>query len=390
NAYEYNSNVVKDAHRENADFYNSGNNGHPLSSGRSQGSLEESLRSNSYNGFSPNSHSSSYQGFSSNARETLGASPYFINDPAQSSFEGYANTNTNGDSTFGGYTQSADQTVSEFSQFANNKQKSPSYTRFSDNLPATSNAASFPELASESSSLREYAADAFRSHGASGGYMDGDQTFSREPSSLFNSPTNDYSYGKHKENMFATSNSNKYTNDAYTMHPETRYVGGNHANAGRDYGSSMYLPNSGSSMFNNLRGNSDFYSSGKYSKYNKYLGEYAPHVGLNYLSKDQEPDHLFGNYGKVKAAALKDGRPSSYGSQAYLGGPSHLSKIAGSYKVRPSFMNYASNSPIGYSSMSSVHSSLNGNNYMDNPMLRRYRSSSGYIPGHGNIYSGYY
>nr|XP_031831959.1 probable serine/threonine-protein kinase clkA isoform X1 [Nomia melanderi] len=390
NAFDYNSNVIKDGHRENTDFYSGGNSGHSLSNVRSQSSLEDSLRSNSYSGFSQNSHNSGFQGFSSNARDNLGASSYFVNDPVQSSFEGYTNNNNNADSTFAGYTQGVDQMGSDFNQFSSNKHKSPSYMRFSDNLPGASNTGSFPELTSESSSFRDYSADTLRGHTA-GGYMDGDQAFNREPSSLFNGPTTtDYSYGKHKEGLFGSGNSNKYANDVYSPHPETRYVRGNHGNGGRDYGSPTYLSSSGNSFIANLRGGSDLYNSGKYTKYNKYSGDYTPNTGSNYLSKDQETDYSLGNYGKGKVTAFKDSRPSSYSTQTYPGGPSYLSKIAGGYKIKPNYMSYPSSSSVGYSPMPNVHGNFNSNSYTDSPMLRRYRSSSGYIPGYGNIYAGYY
>ncbi|XP_076644261.1 uncharacterized protein LOC143354233 [Halictus rubicundus] len=405
NAFEYNSNIIKDGQRENTDYYSgSGSSGHSLNNARSQSSLEDSLRGNSYNGFSQNTQNSGFQGFSSNARDyrdNLGASTYFMNDPVvQSTFDSYTSVNTNnnnnnnnnGDSSFAGYTQSVDQTGSEFNQFSNVKHKSPGYTRFADNLSGATNTGSFPELTSESSSFRDYSADAFRSHIA-GGYVEGDQAFNREPSSLFNGPSTDYSYGKHKESMFGAGNGNKYANDVYSLHPETRYVRGNHGNGGRDYVSSMYVPMSASSLLGNLRGTSDPYGSGKYSKYNKYLGDYA---GLNYLSKDPEPDYSLGNYGKGKVAAtatataFKESRPNGYTAQSYLSGPSHLTKIAGSYKGKPSYMSYSSSSPVGYATMPSLHGTYNGNSYTDSPMLRRYRSSSGHVPGHGSMYSGYY
>lgn len=390
NGYDYNSNTIKDGHRENTDFYAGGNNGHSTNS-RSQGNLEESLRSNIYNGFSPSSHNSGFQGFSSSARENLGTSSYFTNDPAPSSFENYANSNNNGDSTFEGYAQSNDQSGSDFAQFSNNKHKNSPYMRFSDNLPGASNTGSFSDVSPESSAFRDYSGDAFKSH-APGGYMDSDQTYSREPSNLFNGPSNDYSYGKHKESIFGMGSNNKYTSDAYPLHSETRYVRGNHGNIGREYASPAYLSNSASSSFSGIRGSSSLYNSGKFSKYNKYAGDYASTAGLNYLSKDQDTDYSFSNYGKGsgKLTTFKDGRPSSYSSQAYLGGPSYLNKIATSYKSKPSFMNYLSSSPVSYPSMSSLHSSFNGNSYTDSPMLRRYRSSSGYVPGHGSTYSGYY
>ncbi|XP_078039575.1 uncharacterized protein LOC144471420 [Augochlora pura] len=411
NAFEYNSNIIKDGHRENTELYSAGTSGHSLSNGRSQTSLEESLRGNSYSGFSQNAHNPGFQGFSSNVRDNLGASSYFMNDPIQSSFESYANANNNnnnGDSTFGGYAQSMDQTGSEFGQamsFSNSKHKSPEYMRFSDNLPGATNTGNFPGLTSESSPFRDYSTDAFRSHTtATGGYMDGDQTFTRELPSLLNSPSTDYSYGKHKESVFGAGNG-KYANDVYSLHPETRYVRGSHGNGARDYVSSMYLPMSASSstLLGNLRGTSDVsqygtVSTGKYSKYNKYLGDYALNAGFNYLSKEPEPDYSFGNYGnygnygKGKATTFKDSRPGSYSAQSYLGdrAPSYSTKSAANYKGKPSYISYPGSSSAAYATMPSLHGAYNGNSYADSHMLRRYRSSSGHVPGHGTIYSGYY
>ena len=162
----------------------------------------------------------------------------------------------------------------------------------------------------------------------------------------------------------------------------------------RDYPSSMFLSNSGSSPYSNVRGAAAAaYGSGKY-KYNKYLGDYTSTAGLNYLSKEQDLDYLVNNYGKSggKLATIKEARPSSIASQLYPGGPSsYHSKIVGGYKSKPSIMNlYHSSSPIGYSSMSGLHSSFSGNSYVDGPLLRRYRSSSSYVPGHASTYSGYY
>nr|XP_033329329.1 stress protein DDR48-like [Megalopta genalis] len=415
NAFEYNSNIIKDGHRENTDFYSAGTSGQSLSNGRSQPSLEDSLRGSSYSGFSQNAHNPGYQGFSSNARDSLGASSYFMNDPIQSSFESYTNANNNnnnnGDSTFSGYAQSMDQAGSEFNQamsFSSGKHKSPEYMRFSDNLPGATSTGSFPGLTSESSSFRDYSADAFRGHTtATGGYMDGDQTFTREPSSLLNSPSTDYSYGKHKESVFGAG-SGKYANDVYSLHPENRYVRGSHGNGARDYVSPMYLPMSAgsSTLLNNLRGTSDLSqygtastaNTGKYSKYNKYLGDYALNAGYNYLSKEPEPDYSFGNYGnygnygKGKTTAFKDSRPSSYNAQAYLGdrAPSYPTKTAVSYKGKPGYISYSGSSSAAYATMPSLHGTYNSNSYTDSPILRRYRSSSGHVPGHGTIYSGYY
>ncbi|XP_076624657.1 uncharacterized protein LOC143343557 [Colletes latitarsis] len=390
NGFDYNTNAIKDGHRETTDFYAGGNSGHSANS-RSQGSLEESLRTSTYSGFSPSSHESGFQGFSSSGRENLGTSSYFSSDPAQSSFDGFTTSNGNGDTTFDSYAaQSNDQTGSDFGQFSSNKHKTSAYMRFSDNLPGASTVGSFTGVAPESSAFREYSGDAFRSHASD--YTDSEQAFGREPSNLFNSPANDYSYGKHKEGVFGMGGGNKYATDSYPLHTDMRYVRGNHGTMGRDYASTSYLSTSASSPFGGLRGTSGPYSSGKVNKYNKYVSDYAPSAGLNYLSKDLDADYLFSNYGKGsgKSPALKDSRPSSYGGQAYLGGPSYLNKIAASYKSKPSYMNYPSSSPIGYPSMSSLHSSFNGNSYADSPILRRYRSSSGYIPGHGSIYSGYY
>ncbi|XP_054007922.1 uncharacterized protein LOC128891946 isoform X1 [Hylaeus anthracinus] len=380
----YDYNTIKDGHRDTTDFYSAGSSGHTNS--RSQGNLEESLRANTYSGFSPSSHDSGFQGFSSS-----GTSSYFGNDPVQSSFDGYTNAN-NGDSTFDAYTHSNDQAGSDFSQFSSNKHKNSAYMKFTDSLPGASIAGSFSEIAPEGSAYREYSGDAFRGH-APGGFMDGEQSFNREPTSLFNAAGSDYSFGKHKEGMFGIGGSNKYPSEGYPLHSDTRYIRGNHGSMGREFPSPGYVTSSSSSPYSSIRGSSGIYSSGKYSKYNKFLGDYAPGAGLNYLSKDQDADYLFANYGKGKVAALKDSRPSSsYGGQAYLGGPSYLNKIASSYKSKPSFMSYPSSSLLSYPSMSSLHSSFSGNSYADgpSPMLRRYRSSSGYIPGHGSMYSGFY
>ncbi|XP_076681766.1 uncharacterized protein LOC143375948 [Andrena cerasifolii] len=405
NGYEFNSNVIngaymagKEGHRESTDFYAAGNSGHSLASGRSQGNLEESLRSSSYSGFSPSSHNGGFQAYAGSTRESLAASPYFMNDAAQSSFEGFTSSNSNGDSGFEGFAHGADQAGSEFSQFSNSKPKSSGYMRYADNLPGASSAGSFSDLAPEGS-FREFSGDIFKGH-VSDAYMEGDQAFSREPSSLFNSPGSDYPYRKHKEAAFAAGGSNKYTPDVYSVHPDTRYVRGNHGNLGRDYASPVYLPSSASSHLSSIRGGSGPYASGKFSKYNKYLGDYTSNGGLNYVSKDQDVDYALGNYGKGgKVVALKDSRPSSsYGSQAYqtyLGGPSYLNKMSASHKSKPSYVSYPSSSAMGYPPMSSLHSSYSGNSYSgnsyaDGPMLRRYRSSSGYIPSHSSMYSGYY
>lgn len=375
--------VSKDGHRENTDFYGGGNSGHSLTAGRSQGNLEESLRQSSFGGFSPSSHHSTFQAYSGSTRENLGTSPYFMNDAAQSSFESYMNGN-NGDTNFEGYTQGTDQAGSDFGQFSSSKHKGSMFTRYSDNLPGASNVGSFSDVVPESSSFREFSGDAFKGH-LSGGYMEGDQAYNKEPS-LFGGSAGDYSFGKHKEGTFGTGGSNKYMNDVFSPHSDTRYVRGNHGGMSREYGSPVYSSNPASSHYSSLRGSSSLYSPGKYSKYNKYSGDYVPNAGLNYLSKDQDADYLLGNYGKGgKITAFKESRPSSYNGQAYLGGPSYMNK---SYKSKPSFVSYSNSPPIGYSSMPSLHSS--GSSYADVPMLRRYRSSSGHVPGHSSIYSSYF
>ncbi|XP_024222239.1 putative uncharacterized protein DDB_G0282133 isoform X1 [Bombus impatiens] len=401
NGFEYNSNIIngayipgKEGHRENMDFYGGGNTGHSLTNSRSQGNLDESLRSSSYNGFSPSSHNTGFSTTYTTAatHDNLASSSYFPNNAAQSSFDSY-NNNNNADSAFEAYTQGSDQAGSDFNQFSANKHKNPSYMRFSDNISGATSTGSYPETSEASSFRGDYSGDSFRSHTSQNtGFIDNaDPAFNREVSNFFNSPSTDYSYGKHKENTFGGSN--KFMTDIYSMNPDTRYVRGNHGNVGRDYASSMFLANSGqSSPFGNVRGNAGAYGSGKFGKYNKHSGDYTSSAGLNYLSKEQDVDYLLSSYGKGsgKLAVIKEGRPSSYVSQSYLGGPSYLNKIIGSYKSKPSFMNsYHSSSPIGYSSMSGLHGSSSGNSYADSPPLRRYRSNS-YIPGHVSPYPGYY
>lgn len=384
----------KEGQRENIDYYGGGSNGHSLTNGKSQENLEESLRSSSYSGFSPSSHSTSFSSYSGGSRDNYAPSPYFVNNAAQSNFDSYSSGSTNADSSFDAYNQGSDQVGSDFNQYTGSKQKNPSYARFSDNLPGASNAGSYPELGTESSSFRaEYSGDSLRSHTShNAGFMDGaDHALSREATNPFNGPNNDYSYGKHKDALYGVGGGSKFINDAYSLQPETRYVRGNHGNMARDYASSMFLSNSGNTPFSNVRGNAGAYGSGKITKYNKYLGDYTPSAGLNYLSKEQDVDYLFGNYGKGsgKLTLIKDGRPGGYGSQTYLGGPSYVSKIVGGYKSKPSYMNsYSSSSPVGYSSMSGLHNSFS-NSYADGPLLRRYRSSS-YVPGHVSTYPGYY
>ncbi|XP_076231255.1 uncharacterized protein LOC143177276 [Calliopsis andreniformis] len=364
NGYEFNNNVISGS-------YLSGKDSHSQ---------------NSFNGFSPSSHHSTFQAYSGGVRDNFGTSPYFMNDPAQSSFESYMNSN-NGDTSFEGYTQSTDQAGSDFSQFSSNKHKNSMFTKYSDSLPGASSVGSFSDIVPESSSFREFSGDAFKGH-LSGGYIEGDQAYNREPS-VFSGSANDYSFGKHKESIFGSGSSNKYVNDMFSPHSDTRYMRGSHGSMGRDYGSPIYLTNSASSHLSNLRGSSGLYSPGKYSKSNKYSADYTPSTGLNYLSKDQDTDYLIGAYGKGgKIAGLKDSRPSSYSSQAYVGGPSYTNKIPASYKSKLNIMNYSNSPPIGYPSMSSLHSSANS--YADGPMLRRYRSSSGYVPGHSSIYSSFF
>ncbi|XP_017789915.1 PREDICTED: uncharacterized protein LOC108572228 [Habropoda laboriosa] len=401
NGFEYNSNVIsggtympgKEGHRENTDFYAVGSSGHAVSNGRSQGNLEESLRSSSYSGFSPSSHNTGFSSYSTASRDNLATSPYY--NAAQSSYDSYTSSSNNGDSSFEAYTQGSDQAGSDFSQFSTSKAKSPTYTRYSDNLPGASSTGSYPELTTDTSSFRgDYSGDSFRSQTThTAGFVDGgDQSYNREPSNLFNSPSNDYSYGKYKDGAFGVAGSTKFMNDVYSLHPETRYVRGSHGNMGHNYGSSMLLSNSASSPFSSVRASPSPYGSGKFSKYNKYMGEYGPTASLNYLSKEQDVDYLLSQYGKGsgKLASIKDSRPSNYGGQPYVGGPSYLSKLVGGYKSKPSYISsYPSSSPVGYSSMSNLHSSFSGNSYTDGPLLRRYRSSS-YVPGHGSTYSGYF
>ncbi|CAL7938984.1 unnamed protein product [Xylocopa violacea] len=403
NGFEYNSNIIggaymagKEGHRESTDFYGGGSGGHALTNSRSQGNLEESLRSNSYSGFSPSSsHSATFSSYSTGGRENLASSPYFVNNAAQSNYDSYATTNSNGDSTFDSYTQGSDQVESDFGSIATSKHTKPSYMRYSDNLPGASSTGSYPELGTEGSSFRgEYPTDSFRSHASHGaGYMDSaDQTFNREASNLFNSPSSDYSYVKSKDATFGTGGGHKYTSDMYSPHPETRYVRGNHGSMVRDYPSSTFLSNSGSGPYSGIRGTPGAYSSGKFNKYNKYTNDYTPSGGLNYLSKEQQDiDYLLSNYGKGsgKLIAVKEGRPSSYNSQPYLSGPgpSYLSKLIGDYKSKPSFASSYPSSPPGYPS--SLHSSYSGNSYAEAPLLRRYRSSI-YVPRHPSTHSGYY
>lgn len=399
NGFEYSSNIIngayvpsKESHRENMDFYGGANSGHSLTNSRGQSNHEESLRSSSYTGFSPSSHNTGFpSSYTTTAtRENLASVPY----TAQSSFDNYNSNSNNGDSTFEAYTQGSDQVASDFDQlFGTNRHKNFSYMKFSDNVPGATSTGNYPELGTEASTFRgDYSADPFRSHTSqSAGFMDSvDPTFN---SNLFGSTNGDYSYGKHKENAFGIGgSSSKFVNEIYSMHPETRYVRGSHGSMSRDYPSSMFLSNSGSSPFSNVRGAAAAaYGSGKY-KYNKYQGDYTSTAGLNYLSKEQDIDYLLNNYGKSggKLATIKEARPSSITSQVYPG-PSYLSKVVG-YKSKPSIMNlYHSSSPIGYSSMSGLHSSFSGNSYADGPLLRRYRSSSNsYVPGHASTYSGYY
>ncbi|XP_012141259.1 uncharacterized protein LOC105662546 isoform X2 [Megachile rotundata] len=390
NGYEYNSNLLngaymasKEGHRENVDYYTGGSNGQSLTTSRNQGNLEESLRSSSYNAFSPSSHNAGYSEYSSNARDSLASSPYLVSNPAQSTFETYTSSSGNGDSTFETYTQGTDQAGSDYAQFAS-KPKTSAYMRFGDNLSGASSTAAYSELGAEAPSFKEYSGDAFRGHTSQREYMDGDQVFSREPSNSFRGST-DYPYGKQKDSMFGIGGGSKFMNDMHPFHSETRYVRGNHG----AMGSHVYLSSSPSSPF--TRGSAGPYSSGKYSKYNKYMGEYTPSGSLNYLSKEPDVDYLLGNYGKGggKLVPFKETRPS-YGSQAYLPGPSYLSKIIGNYKSKPSFMSYSSGSPAGYSPMSNLHSSLGGSSYADSPLLRRYRSSNYVVPAHTSPYVGYY
>ncbi|KAK9299079.1 hypothetical protein QLX08_007821 [Tetragonisca angustula] len=402
NGFEYNSNIIngayvpsKEGHRENMDFYGGANSGHSLTSSRGQASHEESLRSSSYTGFSPSSHNAGFpSSYTTTAtRENLVSVPYIPSNAAQSSFDNYnSNSNSNnGDTTFEAYTQGSDQVASDFDQLSGtNRHKNLSYMRFSDNVAGATSAGNYPELGTEASTFRgDYSGDPFRGHASqSAGFMDSvDPTFSN----LFATANGDYSYGKQKENAFGIGGSgSKFVNEIYSMHPETRYVRGSHGSMSRDYPSSMFFSNSGGSPFSNVRG-AAAYSSGKY-KYNKYLGDYTATAGLNYLSKEQDIDHLLNNYGKSggKLATIKEARPSSITSQVYPG-PSYLSKVVGGYKSKPSIMNlYHSGSPIGYSSMSGLHSSFSGNSYADGPLLRRYRSSSSYVPGYASTYSGYY
>lgn len=390
----------KDGHRENTDFYSGGSSGHPLTTSRSQGNLEESLRGSSYSGFSPSSHNAGFTTYSAGNRENLATSPYFMNNAAQSGFDSYASTSANGDSTFETYTQGTDQPSADFTQFSTSKNKSPSYMRFSDGLSGGSSTGSYPELGTtlnaDSSSFRgDYSADPYRSHTQpAASFVDSaDQSFNREPANLFNNPSSDYTFSKPKDGVLGMAGSTKFTNDAYSIHPETRYVRGSHGNSmSRDYASSMFLGNSGSSPYSSTRGSPSIYGSGKLSKHNKYMADYTSSGGLNYLSKEQDVDYLFGNYGKGggKPATIKEARPSSYASQPYLAGPSYLNKIVGSYKSKPTFMStYPGSSPVAYASMSGLPGSFSGNSYADGPLLRRYRSSS-YVPGHGSVYSGYY
>lgn len=370
----------KEGHRENMDFYGGGNSGHLLTNSRSQGNLEESLTSNSYNGFSPSSHNTDFSTYSNTGnRENLASNSYFANNAAQSSFGSYTSSNSNGDSTFKTYTQGNDQTGSDLNQFSINKHKNLSYMKFSDNLTGATSAGNYPELGTENSSFREeYSGDSFRNHASNDArFTDGaDQIYNREVPNLFNSPNNDYSYRKHKDTTLNIGGSNKFMNDVYSFHPETRYVRGSHGNMGRDYSSSMILSNPGNNPFGNIRGNNGVY--GKLNKYNKYLGDYISN-GLNYFSKEQDIDYLFGNHGKGngKLATIKEGRPNSY-----FGGSLYLSKIVGGHKSKSNFMNsYPSTSSIPYSSIPNLHNS----NSADSPVLRRYRSNS-YVPGHASSY----
>ncbi|CAK9800847.1 hypothetical protein ANTQUA_LOCUS2595 [Anthophora quadrimaculata] len=401
NGFEYSSNVIsggaympgKEGHRENTDFYTVGSGGHAVSNGRSQGNLEESLRSTSYSGFSPSSHNSAFSTYSTASRDGLATSPYY--NTAQSNYDSYTSSSNNGDTSFEAYTQGSDQAGSDFSQFSTTKTKSPTYIRYTDNLSGATNTGSYPELSTDTSSYRgEYTGDSFRGQAThTAGFVDsGDQTYNREPSNLFNSPSNDYSYGKHKDGSYGVAGSTKFMNDVYSLHPETRYVRGSHGGMAHNYGSSMLLSNSASSPFSNIRATPSPYGSGKFSKYNKYLGEYGPTASLNYLTKEQDVDYLLSQYGKGsgKLGSIKESRPSSYSGQPYVGGPSYLSKIVGGYKSKPSFIStYPNSSPVGYTSMANLHSSFSGNSYNDGPLLRRYRSSS-YVPGHGSTYSGYF
>lgn len=318
-----------------------------------------------------------------------------MNNGAQSGFDNYASSSSNVDSTLETYTQGSDQPESDFSQFSITKQKSPSYMRFSDSLPGASSIGAYPELNIEgSSSLRgEYPSDGFRSHSSqSSGFMEGsDQTFNRDAASLYSTPGSDYSFGKHKEPAFAMTGGNKYTSETYSPHPDSRYVrGGSHGNV-RDYASAMsFLANSGSSPF---RGTASVYGSGKFGKYNKYVNDYAPGAGSNYLSKEQDVDNYFfgKNTGAGKLTAIKDGKPGSYSSQSPYpghGAPSYLSKLIGGYKSKPSFLSsYPGSSPVGYPSMANLHGGLSGSSYSDSPLMRRYRSSS---YGHPSMYPGYF
>lgn len=375
----------KESHRENMNFYGGGNSGHLLTNSRNHGNLEESLTSNSYNGFSPSSHNTDFSTYSNTGnRENLASNSYFANNAAQSSFGSYTSSNSNGDSTLKTYTHGNDQAGSDFNQFSINKHKNLSYMKFSDNLTGATSAGNYPELVTENSSFREeYSGDSFRNYASNdAGFTDGiDQVYNREVPNLFNNHNNDYSYGKYKDTTFNIGGSNKFMNDVYSFHPETRYVRGSHGNIGHDYSSSMILSNPGNNLFGNIRGNSGVY--GKLNKYNKYLGDYISN-GLNYLSKEQDIDYLFGNHGKGngKLATIKEGRPNNY-----FGGSLYVNKIVGSHKSKPNFMNsYPSSSSIAYSSTPNLHS---GNNYADRPVLRRYRSNS-YVPGHASSYSGYY
>lgn len=356
----------------------------------SQKTVGSNLESGAYTGLSSGGHGSAFTGYSPAMHESISGSSFSLGGHVPSAFVGYTNGNDNGESAVDAYTgaTSSHATAAHAQYSSNGLQKGLSYVGYSGDLSGSSTSGSYSE-----GPAKGYSVTPSKGHSL-GGYQEGEQSALGHSAFVSVSPSKEYTFGKHKDAHYGFGGGDKYGNEGYS---DVRYVRGNQASAypSRSHVSPSYFASAtNDSPFSSVRGSGAVvYGLGKAGKQgNKYFMDYALNAGMNYLTRDHEAGYSPGSFAKGggKVVVIKETRPVGYPGQVYASPSSYPGGMlagGGVYKSKPS--GFVSSSNPGYPSTSNFGSGYSTGSYVDGHLPRGYRSSAGYLSGHGAVYGGY-
>ncbi|XP_011642925.1 insoluble matrix shell protein 4-like [Pogonomyrmex barbatus] len=321
---------------------------------------------NGYNGYSANDHgneySNIYAGYANTYVENSASESYNVPTRATSvPLRGYTGVNSNREPTFNVYSSDSAHKDSDFGQYAASSSSSsssssskripayPTYprpTRLLDNYPEGS-ANSDVQGHHGSSGASSYSQDELYAPYSSGGRL-----------------TNEYSFGKQKNDPLDLKGGSKYSG-VYSPPFDTRYTRGNVGHVSHNRDLSSYLSGGPGPGGHFSKAHGSIYFSGKPSKYShKYLSRYAPNNGVAYSPRERDYYMPYGK-GSGKVFGIKDNSPS-YTGRVY---PDEPPFVGGYRSKNGGFVNGYSTSPNfdGYSGSSSYDGGP--------PVPRRYRTS---------------